>query len=169
MNQTDNYQLCQWDEDDRILRADFNSDNQKTDAAIAANAAAVAAEAGARASAVAALTEALGQKGNCQIETFTYTGNGTFGEENPTVINFSRMPVMFVITGEKTLVIGGGGDSKASAILQSTYMTSTTYISDLPLTWSGNQLRTYNNSYASDQLNRANVVYRVFALYRNDG
>lgn len=35
MRQTANYQLSQWDESDRILREDFNSDNQKIDAAIA--------------------------------------------------------------------------------------------------------------------------------------
>ena len=49
MNQTNNYQLCQWDDEDRILRADFNADNAKIDAAIADNAAAIAAEAEARA------------------------------------------------------------------------------------------------------------------------
>ncbi len=35
MRQTANYQLSQWDESDRILREDFNSDNEKIDAAIA--------------------------------------------------------------------------------------------------------------------------------------
>ena len=49
MNQTNNYQLCQWDGEDRILRTDFNADNAKIDAAIADNAAAIAAEAEARA------------------------------------------------------------------------------------------------------------------------
>ena len=48
LNQTNNYQLCQWDGEDRILRTDFNADNAKIDAAIADNAAAIAAEAEAR-------------------------------------------------------------------------------------------------------------------------
>ena len=34
MNQTSNYQLSQWDPEDRILRTDFNSDNAKIDAAL---------------------------------------------------------------------------------------------------------------------------------------
>ena len=35
MRKTANYDLCQWDSEDRILREDFNSDNEKIDAAIA--------------------------------------------------------------------------------------------------------------------------------------
>ena len=35
INKTTNYQLNQWDPEDRILRESFNSDNQKIDAAIA--------------------------------------------------------------------------------------------------------------------------------------
>ncbi len=34
MRKTANYDLCQWDAEDRILREDFNSDNEKIDAAI---------------------------------------------------------------------------------------------------------------------------------------
>ena len=36
MLQTTNYQLCQWEPSDRILRADFNRDNEKIDTALAA-------------------------------------------------------------------------------------------------------------------------------------
>ena len=35
MKKTQHYGLCQWDAEDRILREDFNSDNEKIDAAIA--------------------------------------------------------------------------------------------------------------------------------------
>ena len=34
MQQTEHYQLNQWELEDRVLMADFNSDNQKTDAAL---------------------------------------------------------------------------------------------------------------------------------------
>ena len=34
MTKTTNYQLNQWDATDRVLRTDFNSDNQKIDAAL---------------------------------------------------------------------------------------------------------------------------------------
>ena len=36
MNQTPNYALNQWEADDEVLRADFNADNQKIEAAILA-------------------------------------------------------------------------------------------------------------------------------------
>ena len=36
MEYTENYHLNQWDATDRVLRTDFNSDNQKIDAALAA-------------------------------------------------------------------------------------------------------------------------------------
>ena len=36
MKKTQNYQLSQWDGDDRILREDFNADNAKIDAALGA-------------------------------------------------------------------------------------------------------------------------------------
>ena len=55
MRQTTNYQLPSWDSDDRILRTDFNDLTEKTDAAIADNAAAITAEAEARATADSAL------------------------------------------------------------------------------------------------------------------
>ena len=35
MTKTEHYQLNQWDAADRVLREDFNSDNQKIDAALA--------------------------------------------------------------------------------------------------------------------------------------
>lgn len=48
MRQTTNYQLPSWDSDDRILRTDFNDLTEKTDTALADNAAAIAAETEAR-------------------------------------------------------------------------------------------------------------------------
>ena len=38
MEQTSNYQLNQWDKTDRIQMEDFNADNAKIDAALAAEA-----------------------------------------------------------------------------------------------------------------------------------
>ena len=42
MQKTTNYQLCQWDGEDRILRTDFNEDNAKIDAALKAHANSIA-------------------------------------------------------------------------------------------------------------------------------
>ena len=35
MNRTNNYNLCQWEADDKIQRVDFNGDNAKIDGALA--------------------------------------------------------------------------------------------------------------------------------------
>ena len=59
MNQTANYQLCQWDPTDRILMEDFNKDNEKIDAALKINTDSIAAEASARAEADEAVKAAL--------------------------------------------------------------------------------------------------------------
>lgn len=48
MNKTANFQLTQWEKTDRILMEEFNSDNEKIDTALKANADAVAAETAAR-------------------------------------------------------------------------------------------------------------------------
>ena len=69
MNYTQNYQLCLWDEDDRILMEDFNGDNQKLETALASLAAADTAEQQTRAAQDAAIRQefaaadtALGQQ-----------------------------------------------------------------------------------------------------------
>ena len=49
-NHTTNYQLNQWEKTDRILMDDFNADNEKIDAALAAR--------------------------NCRFYTTSYTGDG---------------------------------------------------------------------------------------------
>ena len=59
LNQTANYQLCQWDPTDRILMEDFNKDNGKIDTALKENTDAIAAEAAARAEADEAVKAAL--------------------------------------------------------------------------------------------------------------
>ena len=55
-NHTTNYDLNQWEGTDKVLRAEFNVDNAKIDAALKANADAIAAEAAAREAAVTELT-----------------------------------------------------------------------------------------------------------------
>ena len=49
---TEHYQLSLWEADDQVQRADFNSDNQKIDAALKAQADALQAEQAAREAAV---------------------------------------------------------------------------------------------------------------------
>ena len=69
MNQTTNYQLNQWDPDDKVLRTDFNADNAKLDAALHALDGQKADR-----SEVETLETQLGQY--AKITLGTYTGNG---------------------------------------------------------------------------------------------
>ena len=75
MNYTQNYQLCLWDEDDRILMEDFNSDNEKLETALSQ----------------------LPQKGNCQIYYTSYWGNRNHGSTEPSSLEFPKLPVLLLI------------------------------------------------------------------------
>ena len=60
MNQTANYQLSQWEMEDRLLMQDFNGDNAKVDAALKAQADALAKETKERKAADAAQDQRIG-------------------------------------------------------------------------------------------------------------
>ncbi|WP_293010194.1 MULTISPECIES: hypothetical protein [unclassified Oscillibacter] len=67
MERTEQYQLSRWQKSDRILMDDFNADNAKIDAALAANAAAILTEKAAR-EAAAAAEEAARKSGDAVEE-----------------------------------------------------------------------------------------------------
>ena len=155
MQQTGNYQLSQWEKADRIQMEDFNGDNEKIDAALAA-------ETAARES----LAAAVAKCGNCRVETFTYTGNGKYGSAaNATLVTFSAAPMMFVIFGGSAMLLGTSGRS-AFLVLQGT-TTSYASAASTNLTWNGNQVSFYLGS-SSAQLNVSDTVYQVIAFYAKD-
>lgn len=152
LNQTNHYQLSQWEPTDRILMENFNGDNQKIDAALKSNA-----EAAASAAASAAA------RGNCQIWMDTYTGTGKAGSGNKCTIAFPQKPVLFRICqannsyhtvsyhGCRELYVMNG---------------SSTYI--CTASWNGNTLSWYHERDYVLQLNDTNSVYRVVALFAMD-
>ena len=89
MNKTANFQLTQWEKTDRILMEEFNSDNEKIDTALKANA-----------DGVAALQTALASCGNCKIVYGTYTGNGKSGSANPNKLTFDGKPVLVIVQAQ---------------------------------------------------------------------
>ena len=100
MQHTQNYQLSRWEKDDRIMMEDFNADNAKLDAALAAKA---------DAEDVTALGEsvndALGSGGhNCRIICGSYTGTGTYGAASPTSLTTGFAPVLVIV--QKTENVG---------------------------------------------------------------
>lgn len=101
-NHTPNYSLCQWEAEDKVLRTDFNADNAKIDAALAA-----------QASTLSAHAAQLARLGNCQVWTTTYKGTGTVGPDHPTSLTFPKRPVFAMIDSGS----GKAGQSTYSEIL----------------------------------------------------
>ena len=165
MNQTNNYQLSQWDPEDRILRADFNSDNSKVDAALKNNAQAISdeiaaresadtAETEARTGAVATLTKELAKKGNCIVSYVTYRGDGNGSH----TLTFSHRPILVVIMQDNVLFVAVQGSPTALArSAGSSGAKPTLTWKENSVTWSGD----YTSSLTCDD---SGVTYHVAAL-----
>ena len=126
MNRTSNYNLCQWEESDRVQRTDFNEDNVKIDAAIKAEAdarsAAVAAERAARETAVRTLNTAIA--GGVKLKAGVYTGTGT----DEWTIHAGFPPKVLIIQNVATIAFMTYGDSEGHAIKDGTpYSYATTW------------------------------------------
>ena len=86
MQKTTNYQLCQWDGEDRILRTDFNEDNAKIDAALNAR--------------------------NCQVYLTSYTGD----DSTTRTITFPHKPVLIIVLGSSSIMVAIRGYGYANLI-----------------------------------------------------
>ena len=134
MEYTTNYQLPQWVETDRIMMDDFNDLTEKLDEA---------------------LSEIPG-KGNCQIYTTSYVGNGRYGADYQNSLTFPSKPRILMI---------GGGYGYLFYIYNSTYAL---FFSDAwssrTVTWSDNTITWRHEESARKQLNMSSMVYYVVAL-----
>ena len=168
-NYTEHYDLCQWAATDQVQRTDFNADNAKIDAALAAKADVSDLEAlenvmdeltvkG------TALENQIAMCGNCKLYTTSYTGTGTHGSNNPNSITFPKLPYLAVIlssTGQTMPIIRG--NDRALAYL-SYQMVHTNY-----LIWSSSTLSWYTTAGHSDsQMNDEDKTYQVLALLAAD-
>ncbi|MGM9607332.1 MAG: hypothetical protein ACI3XJ_07495 [Oscillospiraceae bacterium] len=188
MKKTTNYQLNQWDAADPIRRADFNADNAKIDAALAANAQALAdyqtsndaavaqkadqsAFADYRQTTDAALTvldtalAALGSAGkNARIAWGTYTGTNTYGESTPTSLAFDFCPVIVFVGSDKH----AGKHTNPSVFLRGRTQVPPDCIYEgisvyMTVTWTDSGLSWYSTTSADAQNNR-NTVYCYAAI-----
>ena len=100
MKRTTNYSLPTWEKSDFIQMSDFNDLTQKTDAALKANADAAGSKADGAAT-NAALTNLAKNLGtaehNCRIAVGSYTGTGTYGQNNAVSIACDFYPVLLVV------------------------------------------------------------------------
>ena len=84
--------------------------------------------------------------GAAVISVGTYTGTGTFGQDNPNTLEFPTAPTV--------VTIYGGGQTLA---ISSTETSGTAYISGNTATW-------YSETSAADQLNSQGVTYSYVAI-----
>ena len=172
-NQTERYGLSQWEKSDKVLMEDFNADNAKLDAALAAQAEAMedkadvtALEALARtvntlSGTVSGQSSTLSRKGNCQIYYSTYVGAGPYGSAHPSRLTFPGRPLLVFIADGKgadflALLPGGLGVN----VNNNSYYT--------PITWGSNYVSWYNNQSADIQKCGSNTTYHVVALLAVD-
>ena len=138
MDYTEYYQLCLWDEDDRILMDDFNADNAKIDTALAAH------------------DGKLDWLGNCRIETGSYTGTGEAGEEQANSLTFAGSPICVVVYGSAfPAVLMRHGQSVHFGSASSSVLFAT--VSNQTITW-------YHSLRAHDQMNETGITYYYLAI-----
>lgn len=174
MTKTQNYQLNQWESTDKISRGDFNSDNAKLDAALAAKAekssvtaleTALASYKTQNEASLAALSSAVGTGGqNARITWGVYKGTGTYGKDNPCSLTFDFCPVAILIAcpsfaNNPSLPSVYLRDC-AKAFPNSSETTGVT----VNLTWSDNGVSWYNSSSSTYQNNTVSLYYYYVAI-----
>ena len=105
---------------------------------------------------------ALAGAGNCEIGLISYTGTGKSGDSAPTTVTFPKMPAGFFLCGAETYLVVRGGDDHALMIY---YTGSTTYVSQMQVSWKGNQFQ-ISSSKPTYQLNEEGVPYWGLAFYQ---
>ena len=161
-NQTPNYALNQWERDDRILMEDFNADNAKIDTALAAEAKARAAADSTINTTLSAHSAALSKRGNCQIYTTSYVGNGKHGQANPITLTFPRKPLLVIIGG----VEYGVWIAMIQGCQSIFHLDSNDYV--CIATWQGNSVSWYNTRNPLAQMNDEGKTYNVVAFFAMD-
>lgn len=157
-NHTKNYQLNLWEPSDTFLRAEFNENTQKVDAALGQTASA---------SALNSLAQTVAGKGNCSIVTGSYTGTGECGEEHPCVLDFAQSvgkpPLLLYVTPEEggsEMMLACRGQKGAYPFLLDQYWG----YGLVQFTWTGTGVSWYHHRYSSYQMNAEDTVYRYVVL-----
>ena len=168
-NHTPNYNLNQWEPEDRVLRTDFNADNAKIDAAIQAAEAQTAAlsqskadrselEAETRAreaadnaiqATLSAHAKSMTKLGNCQVYVVPYTGGG---ENKPQSITFAERPVLVCLMQGSVFAPCLYGLDRARTV---GFSPDTSF----SVSWSGNTIQ-----WGAYAMNNKDVSYLALAL-----
>ena len=139
MNYTENYQLPQWVETDRVLMEDFNAANSTIDRILGEH------------------TEVLASCGNCKVYFTSYTGNGSSSRTH----TFPDPPLAVLISGPNIHLTAVNPCTEVPSA-------NSTQNVKLNTSWNGNYLTiSYSGSYAGgDQkaLNESGTTYYMVAL-----
>ncbi len=144
-NHTEHYSLSQWEAEDKVLRTDFNEDNEKIDEVLGAHAV------------------RLDKLGNCGIEHFAYVGNDGYGTASPTVIRFSRQPVMLLVIGDD------GSVAFANRFSASYLCVHTGKVIPGSASWSGGRISLVQIGNSLNQMNLKGRSYHAFGFFSEDG
>lgn len=145
MEHTANYQLSQWEKTDRIMMEDFNGDNAKVEAALAA----LAASGSGTAQALTAATNRL----NSRFYSATYTGSGA--EYGSKTLTLPRQALFLMVSSyDKDMLFA----LPAAGLAQYVNYNAAS-VGGILINMSGGTV-TWN----SPNCNRANTTYHVFAV-----
>ena len=152
-NQTSNYGLNQWEATDQVLRTEFNADNSKIDAALKG----LADKDTALEGTLAGQAASIAAKGNCQIYTTNYTGDGSTSRSH----TFPKAPQAVLILGDRFQMIALRPCSSAFNMEGGNYWGASAF-------WSGNQMRVaYSGGMAGGDSkigNESGKTYYIVAL-----
>lgn len=168
MNHTQNYQLNQWEPEDKVRRTDFNADNARLDAALSGLAAAdgainTALSGKADQSALDTLSAQVSRRGNCQLYVTSYVGNGKFHQENARTLTLPKPP-QFVFITEKS---GGAYSFLVRGMEYNRAFGYNTYYTVRAI-WQGNKFTWYSDHDATAGMNAENSTYHLVALLAAD-
>ena len=133
MTKTENYNLPQWDKNDRVLMEDFNAAMNQIEKGLSAK---------------------------CEMYYGTYTGTGTYGQANPTVLHMGFTPKLVIVMGSATA-------SGEHIVLLNPYDVGKSYGGDsgaVYLTWLEDGVQWYSPFRESTQFNRPNEIYHYLAF-----
>lgn len=146
-NYTENFGLCQWEATDAVLRTDFNEDNAKVDAALAAHG--------------ETLTQLTKTMGNCSVYVKSYVGNGTLNQYNAVTLSFPKPPQVVLVSSSEAIALFFRGD-------MGTGLTNSAMFFRIDCNWSGNTITWSHTSEPRYSLNNKGATYYVAALAKDE-
>lgn len=110
-NHTSNYQLCQWEPTDQVLRTDFNEDNAKVDSALKGLSTSIQQNS----TQISQLRQQMATLGNCLIYQTSYVGTGS----GAVTLTFPHKPAIIQVVHptESYLFIAAQGCGYALSVM----------------------------------------------------